>query len=42
MVFCYTLEVCLVIIFLNVNINISHNYDWTMFGRMLNYSLKIV
>jgi hypothetical protein len=30
------------IIFLNVNIKISHNDDWTMFEKVLNYSLKIV
>jgi len=32
----------LIIFFLNLNIKISHNDDWTMFGRSLNYNLKIV
>jgi len=32
----------LVIIFQNVNIKTSHNDDWTLFKRLLNYSLKIV
>jgi hypothetical protein len=33
---------CLLILFLNVNIKISHIDDWTMFRIMLNYSLKII
>jgi hypothetical protein len=32
----------MIIIFYNANIKISQNDDWTMFGRILNYSLKII